>query len=308
MDVSQKLMVIQKLTGLTQTELATRLSVSFVTFNRWVNGKVLPRQGALRGIDDLFLEVTGQKIIPHDQLTAKKMGLENKSQKYENILSEIIRNTDIFNSFLLKLTYNSNRIEGSTLTEPDTALILFDDISIPKKTVIEHLEVKNHETALRLLFAHIEQKKRFDTDFILKLHAILMNGILPDAGWYRNHAVRILGVNLAVANYIKIPDLMRKVVSMIESTSHEPIQQATAVHSLFEKIHPFADGNGRMGRLLLVGMLLRANLPPAIVRQEQKRLYYMYLYKAQTTDDQSQLEDFFCDATLYGFEVLERLA
>ncbi|MBI3255508.1 MAG: hypothetical protein HYZ63_00900, partial [Candidatus Andersenbacteria bacterium] len=62
----------------------------------------------------------------------------------------------------------------------------------------------------------------------------------------------------------------------------------------------------RIGRLLMSAMLLQANLAPAIIRQEQKQLYYTYLHKAQTVSDHSQLEDFLCDAIIEGFRVIER--
>ena len=78
------------------------------------------------------------------------------------------------------------------------------------------------------------------------------------------------------------------------------------MHLKFVSIHPFSDGNGRVGRLLMNAMLLKANLAPAIIRQEQKRLYYTYLYKAQTKNDQSQLEDFLYNAVMDGFRILER--
>src|SRR3989344_5981884 len=77
-------------------------------------------------------------------------------------------------------------------------------------------------------------------------------------------------------------------------------------HSKIEQIHPFSDGNGRVGRLLMNAMLLSANLAPAIIRNEQKQLYYTYLYKAQTKEDNSQLEGFLCEAVTDGFKILER--
>ena len=99
---------------------------------------------------------------------------------------------------------------------------------------------------------------------------------------------------------------MPEVMTRITEKTKDVIALSAGVHSKFEQIHPFGDGNGRVGRLLMNAMLLSANLAPAIIRQEQKQLYYAYLYKAQTKDDQSQLESFLCDAVLDGFGILER--
>jgi Fic family protein len=96
------------------------------------------------------------------------------------------------------------------------------------------------------------------------------------------------------------------VIARAAAKTSDIIAAAADVHSRFEQIHPFSDGNGRIGRLLMNAMFLKNNLAPAIIRQEQKQLYYTYLYKAQTKDDKSQLEDYFCAALMDGFRVMER--
>ncbi|MDP3057431.1 MAG: Fic family protein [bacterium] len=307
MTIREKLQIIQKATGLTQTKLADRFGVSFVAFNSWWTGKSSPRPKMLAAIDELFLEATGQKIVPTEQLIAKKQILAKKSREHKNIIAEILKNPDIRDTFLLKLTYNSNSIEGSTLTELDTAAILFDNAALPNKSITEHLEAKNHQTALNYLFDYLAQKGAINENLVLKLHGILMNGIYPDAGAYRNHAVRILGVNLSTANYLKLPDLIPAIINEAAKKTDDIIALSASIHSRFEQAHPFSDGNGRIGRILMCAMLLKANLAPAIIRQENKRLYSAYLYKAQTKNDTSQLEDFLCDAVLDGFKVLERI-
>ncbi|MFA4936800.1 MAG: Fic family protein [Patescibacteria group bacterium] len=307
MTTRQKLEIIQKMLALTQTKLAERFGVSFVTFNSWWTEKSSPRAKKQAAIDQLFLEVTGQKIVPASTLAAKKQALRQKSSKHKSIIATILANPDIRDQFILKLTYHSNSIEGSTLTELDTAAILFDNAALPDKSLTEHLEAKNHQTALNYLFAHISQAQKIDESLILKLHSILMNGIRSDAGSYRNHAVRITGVNLPTANYLSVPKLIAEVIRRAVSSTKDIIALSAGVHSHFEQIHPFSDGNGRMGRLLLNAMLLGSNFAPAIINQNQRQLYYTYLYKAQTQNDFSQLEDFFCDAVIDGFKVLERL-
>lgn len=306
MTIRQKLETIQKMLGLTQTKLAEKIGVSFVAFNNWWTGKSTPRPKMQAMIEELYLEVTGQKVIPAEQLNNKKKILNQKSAEHKNIMAEILANPDIRDQFILKLTYHSNSIEGSTLTEPDTAAILFDNTTLPDKSLTEHLEAKNHQTALNYLFEQIIKNKKIDEILILKLHSILMNGVRSDAGLYRRHGVRITGVNLPTANYLSVPKLMQAVFIETTKNNKDIIKLSANVHSKFEQIHPFSDGNGRVGRLLMNAMLLKANLAPAIIRQEQKRLYYTYLYKAQTKDDKSQLEDFFCNAVIDGFKILER--
>jgi len=236
----------------------------------------------------------------------KKQTLQQKSAEYKSVVNEILDNPDIRDQFILKLTYHSNSIEGSTLTEPDTAAILFDNVALPNKSLTEHLEAKNHQTALNYLFEHIAKKEKVDESLILKLHSILMNGVRSDAGVYRQHAVRIVGVNLPTANYLGVPKLISEVMVQMAEKIKDIIALAASVHSQFEQIHPFSDGNGRVGRLFMNAMLLNANFAPAIIHQEQKRFYYAYLYEAQTKEDYDQLENFLCDAVMDGFKILAR--
>lgn len=306
MNIQEKLQVIKKFTGLSQTKLAEHFGVSFPAFNNWWNGKSSPRPKMRILIDDFFLEVTGQKVIPVDQLTAKKKALEKKSGKYSNIIKYILDNPDIRDRLILKLTYNSNRIEGSTLTEPDTAAILFNNAALPDKSLTEQMEAKNHQTALNYLFKYIVDRGKINEKLILRLHSILMNGIRQDAGAYRNHGVRILGVSLATANHLKVPKLISEIITEANKKSSDIVYLSSLVHAKFEKVHPFSDGNGRIGRLLMSAMLLKVSMAPAIINQRSKRIYYAYLFKAQTKNDQSQLEGFICDAILDGFHVLER--
>jgi Fic family protein len=306
MNTRQKLEIIQKRLGLTQTKLAERFGVSFVAFNSWWTEKSTPRLKMQAAIEELFLEVTGQKVIPAELLNEKKAVLRQKSVEHKNVVKEILANPDIKNQFILKLTYHSNSIEGSTLTEPDTAALLFDNVALPNKSLSEQLEAKNHQTALNYLFDYLSKNGAIGEALVLKLHSILMNGVRPDAGLYRQHGVRITGVNLPTANYIRVPDLVPDVMAQAIRKTKDIIAISTSTHSRFEQIHPFSDGNGRVGRLLMNAMVLKANLAPAIIRQEQKQLYYTYLYKAQTKNDQSQLENFLCDATMDGFKILER--
>ncbi|MDP8212645.1 MAG: Fic family protein [Candidatus Zapsychrus exili] len=306
MNLQEKLKIIQKLSGLTQTELASKIGVSFVAFNNWWTGKSQPHKNTLLVIDDLYKELTGQKIIPDDVLDAKKTLILKEAKKYRNILKTIASNPDIYDQFLLSLTYNSNKIEGSTLSEHETADIMFKNRSLPNKSLIEQLEVKNHQTALQYLFNFLKNDDVIDKNLILKLHAILMNGIRDDAGCLRNHAVRIVGANVPTANYVKLPKLMDELTKDINKKEKDIVALVSRIHARFEQIHPFADGNGRIGRMIMTAMLLKANLAPAVIKQEIKHLYYSYLNKAQLKEEFSQLEDFICEAIFKGFDIVSR--
>lgn len=305
MTLQEKLKIIQKTSGLSQTEIANKIGVSFVAFNNWWTNKSQPHKNRLVVIDNLYKELTGQSIIPDNILLAKKKLIIKESKNYKNILKIIIDNPDIYNQFLLSLTYNSNQIEGSTLSEGETADIMFNNRALPNKSLIEQLEVKNHQTALQYLFDYLLNKKSIDKNLILKLHSILMNSIRSDAGFLRNHGVRIVGANIATANYIKIPELIASLVEDINKKEKDLIFQVAETHARFEKIHPFSDGNGRIGRLIIIAMLLRENIAPAIIKRDKKSQYYNYLNKAQAKKEFSQLENFICDAIFDGFEIIK---
>jgi Fic family protein/DNA-binding XRE family transcriptional regulator len=307
MIIVEKLKIIQNLSGLTQEKLAKELGVSFVSFNRWINGKSKPRRKAEENINNLYFRYTGQKDIPEDPLKAKKQILLNKSKKYKNVLGKIIRSPDICDQFLLALTYHTNKLEGSTLTENETRAILFDNVALPNRDIIEQLEVKNHQAVLYYLWNHLySSSHKINEALILKLHSILMNGIKSDAGSYRRHAVRIVGTYVPTANYLRVPQLMKKLVKDIDCRTNDIVVHASNIHSRFEKIHPFSDGNGRIGRLILGAMLLANNLPPAIIKQQKKRFYNSYLKNSQLKGNFTALESFVCDSIIEGFKILER--
>lgn len=306
MDIKDKLKAIQKTLNETQAQMATRFGVSPVAFSGWITGKAVPRPKAAAEVDDLYLEVTGQKVIPTEQLQQRKHRLATLSKQFPKAVDSILANPDIRDQFILKLTYNSNSIEGSTLTEPDTAAVLFDNAVLPNKSLVEHLEAKNHQAALLYLLEVVSKGGIITEDLVLRLHGMLMNGIRSDAGFYRNHAVRLVGVPLATANYMKIPSLIPELLAQASTETVDLVALVASFHARFEQIHPFSDGNGRVGRLLMTSMLLQGNFAPAVIRQDKKRLYYTYLYKAQTNGDHSQLEDFICSAVEEGFQILSR--
>lgn len=304
MKLLEKLKLIQELSGLTQEKLAAKIGVTFAALNRWFNKKATPRPARMHRIDELYRELTGEKIIPETALTSKKQLITAQHRKYRNALQIIRRRPDLQDQFDLSLTYNSNRIEGSTLTENETGAILFHNKALPNKSLAEQLGAKNHQTALHVLFDGIAAGQVMNEKFILQLHAVLMNGIHPDSGKYRTHGVRIVGTRVVTANFLKIPILMKKLDDEIEQKKEDTMAHVAFIHARFEQIHPFADGNGRVGRLLMHGMLLQKGLPPALIRQKDRQKYFSFLSKAQIPEDYTPLENFISDAVLKSYRLI----
>lgn len=307
MNYKEQIQLIQKMTGLNQDEVANRLGVTFAALNRWLNDKAIPRESIKKKINNLYIDVTGEDKVFENLQEAKISLLKNKKKKHKNVLKEIISSPDIKDQFVLSLTYNSNTIEGSTLSENETRAIIFQNKTFPSKSMIEHLEAKNHQTALEYLFSYLTSKDSINEKLILKLHEMLMNGIHSDAGFYRRHAVRIVGANVPTANYVKVPYLMEELAKDMNKKSKEIIGHVATIHSKFEQIHPFGDGNGRVGRLIMNAMLLKQNIAPAVIKQKGKQKYYSCLNKAQLREDIEPLKDFILDSILEGYKILERV-
>lgn len=221
--------------------------------------------------------------VLHDillRITEKKQKLD----AYRPFPPELINNLDQW--FRVELTYSSNAIEGNTLSRQETAQVVEKGITVEGKTVREHLEAQNHAKAWDYLQAFVS-KKRTDINevFILDLHRYILSKIDEvNAGRYRNVSVRIAGSTVILPNPMKVPDLMANFVEWLHATHVEhPIKIAAEAHLKFESIHPFVDGNGRVGRLILNLILVQAGYPPALIRPEDRKDYITSLEEGQLT-------------------------
>ncbi len=300
-----QLKLIIKASGWSQEQLASHLGVSFPTLNSWINAKSQPRKKALLKIDKLYLDTVGVDSIDIDTLnSAKSMALNLKSSS-----KSIAQNKKILETLTLYLTYHTNTIEGSTMTLSDVEDVIFDHKVLSNRTAIEQAEARNHQATLNwLLDQLIMEGKNFEIDeeLILGIHLRLMNGIISDSGRYRNHTVRIMGSHVVLANYVKIPELIAELASDINNTSDDIIANMAITHAGFEKIHPFSDGNGRTGRLILLAQALKAGLTPPLVVKERKYAYYKYLELAQTKNDYMPLELFVSESMMFTNNLLAK--
>lgn len=193
--------------------------------------------------------------------------------------------------YSVNFTYNSNALEGNTLTQNETAIVIEKGLTIGGKTLKEHLEATNGAIAFNFINDLVQKKHHFITlNDILDIHRIILKGIDDDnAGKYRKIDVKISGSNLLLPNPIKIPDLMNDFISWFGSIAKNNILISIDAHYRLVKIHPFIDGNGRTARLLMNLILMSQGYPPAVIEKEQREYYIKALEKIDNSEDYSDL-------------------
>lgn len=189
-------------------------------------------------------------------------------------------------SINLEWTYNSNGIEGNTLTLRETQVVL-EGITVGGKSLKEHLEVINHEQAILFLDDLIKDKEPITEWNIKNIHQLVLKEIDDDnAGKYRDENVKIKGATHIPPDYLIVPELMEKLIINYEDwKKYHPIIRAALLHGELVKIHPFVDGNGRTSRLVMNLSLMNSGYLPVIVKKEKRLEYYNALDKAHTTGD-----------------------
>lgn len=186
---------------------------------------------------------------------------------------------------IVEWTYNSNAIEGNTLTLSETKVVL-EGITIGGKSMVEHLEAINHRDAILFIEDLIANKEPLSEWNIKNIHALILKEIdNTNTGKYRSENVVISGAKHIPSKYYEIGDLMQKLMVEYQNEwkAFHPLVRATLIHGEFVKIHPFIDGNGRTSRLLLNFELMKNGYPPIIIKNEQRARYYDVLDLAHTT-------------------------
>ncbi len=213
-----------------------------------------------------------------NSLTKKKRILDGLRPLSDGLLS------NLNDWFAVELTYNSNAIEGSTLTRRETAMVVEKGLTVGGRSMREHLEAVNHARALDLVAKIAERKTSLITeDDILSVHGTIMKGIDDsNADCYRNMPVRISGSPVVLPNPRKVAGLMRDFCKWLKTEKAlHPVGLASEAHYRLVTIHPFADGNGRTARLLMNLVLSANGYPAAIIRKRDRLAYIGGLEKAQ---------------------------
>jgi Fic family protein len=206
-------------------------------------------------------------------------------------------------SFRVSITYNSNAIEGNTLSLSETKLVVQEGLTVGGKSMKEHLEAVNHAHAIDFVSSLVEKPHIQEMD-VLNLHALILDRIDPqNAGFYRRTAVRITGTDYSPPNAQKIPEQMKEVYRLLNTKTEQPIQTASEVHQRFVDIHPFIDGNGRTARLLLNLYLMRNNYPPAIILKTERKKYISTIIRSRAEADASIFANFLARAVERSLDI-----
>ncbi|MDR1418308.1 MAG: Fic family protein [Endomicrobium sp.] len=191
--------------------------------------------------------------------------LKKEIDKYRPFDKKLIHQLQEY--YRIGFVYTSNAIEGNSLTESETKVIIEDGLTIGGKSIREHNEALGHSDAYTFL-EELASYKEITEEDILKLHRLFYFRIDENkAGKYRTEQFFISGTDYLPPNYRDVPKLMKKFVDLMPSLkkSLHPVQYAAKLHETIATIHPFIDGNGRTARLVMNLALLQAGYPIAVI-------------------------------------------
>lgn len=290
-----KLEKIVKTTGISRSQLAKMLEVGYKTVYRWLDEGRVPHPAVSRRIDELFKE--------HVDLREFVVKLKNALGDPIKLLRE---NLQLQKKFFLEMTYNSNAIEGSRMTRKETEAAINGE-KVRGKEVFEILEAVNHDNALKFMMETIKPNFRIDEEYVLKIHSLVMynfNDKLP--GKYRTGFVNVTNTEKRLPSAQEVPVKMGKFIAGVNKYSRDAIGKIASDHYEFESIHPFFDGNGRVGRLILITQLLSKGYPPAIIQVEDRYKYYLALGKGDMGEFGNMVQ-MICDSVIKGYNLLKSM-
>ena len=233
-----------------------------------VDGRYKSKESILQQIDRKKLELDGRR-----PLTAGEVERLNEE-------------------FIVEYTYNSNAIEGNTLTLRETDLVL-RGLTIDKKPLKDHMEAVGHKEAFEFVSELVKNNVPISESVIKQIHYLVLADKKEDRGVYRRVPVRIMGAqHEPVQPYLIVPKMEELLRTFLESTEHI-VTKLARFHIEFEGIHPFIDGNGRTGRLLVNLELMKAGYPPIDIKFTDRITYYNAFDEYYVKHNLSAMENLF---------------
>ena len=236
-------------------------------------------------------------------VSRRKNSLKLMNIRPTNPIALLKNNLKVWEEFILKITYNSNAIEGSRMTIRETEKAIAGE-QVKGKELFEVLEAVNHKNAMQFMLKVIRPDFKIDKEYILKLHEIVMynfNNKLP--GKYRTGYVNLTNSETKLPSAQDVPLRMGRFIKKINSYGKDPLYKIARDHYEFEIIHPFFDGNGRVGRLIMITQLLSQAFAPVVITIEDRYKYYMGLEKCGLNDYNS-LTQLVCEGIITGYRLL----
>ncbi|OGR78882.1 MAG: hypothetical protein A3I11_06090 [Elusimicrobia bacterium RIFCSPLOWO2_02_FULL_39_32] len=289
----QKLLLILKEADTSPTKLAKALDVSYRRLYSWIYENHRPHPRFSKEIDESFKKHVDIRPIV---LELKKL--------IPNPLKRIVESEPLKKQFLTEVTFHSNAIEGNRMTLKETEMVI-EGKTVKGKELYEMLEAINHKNAAEYVLDHVMPGFKITEDFILKLHEMVMfNFNIKLPGRYRTGFVNLTNTDVVVPNAQKVPLEMSALFSKINNYGTDPLEHIAKTHHQLETIHPFFDGNGRVGRLLINSQLLAKGFAPAIVQIEDQYKYYLGLDLAHH-GDYNNLIQLLCESVIKGYRMID---
>ena len=193
----------------------------------------------------------------HQRVLEKKRKLDTLRPLPSSLVARLKK------QMMIEYTYNSNAIEGNTLTLRETQLIIEEGMTVGGKSITETLEAKNHPEAIEFVERLVDAKSELTEEVILQLHKLIMSNITEDAGHYRTTGVKITGAIFMPPPSSQVKPKIDEHLKWLRKNPDEltPIELAAVFHHRFVQIHPFSEGNGRTARLLMNALLMKGGYP-----------------------------------------------
>src|SRR3989344_227369 len=290
---------IREVDGKNQNSLAfpKRKGGKIVKKSKYIGGGSIPKEQIMRLKEEFEIYISSN--LPSENLSKEQFAeiekLKNVYNKKINSLSK--EEFEKFeNAFFTELTYDSNAIEGSSLSLEDTNLIINEGLVPKGKTLREINEAKNHIEAINFIN---EYRGDLNEIFILNLHSIILKDISERfAGRYRETSVRIFKSDARFPDASKIPQLVKNLIYWYKLNKNKlhPFELAVVFSNNLVSIHPFIDGNGRVSRLIMNFLLKKKNYPWINIYMKQRAEYLKAVRQANNEDYKPIL--LFCIKTL----------
>lgn len=220
------------------------------------------------------------------QIDRKKKELDNRRPLTEGELERLNE------EFVVEYTYNSNAMEGNRLTLRETDLVL-RGLTVDRKPLKDHLEAVGHKEAFDYVGELVKEKVPLNERVIKEIHYLVLADKKDDRGVYRKVPVRIMGAHHEPAQPWLIEPEMKELLRRYAEGEEHIVTKLARFHIEFEGIHPFIDGNGRTGRLLVNLELMKAGYPPIDIKFTDRAAYYDAFDEYHVRHNLSAMESLF---------------